>query len=145
MPDDLQDLALPAEAPALDTSGRVAGNFEGLAVWYEFEDLTPLAQGYITAMLRDWVSRVDANRSQRSVYLRPSVVSFTDLAPETLATILKDCEAALPFYRGRDEFTGALFWRDRQEGRVIPRRFGPLHLNTNPTGRIVFGDDSHGS
>lgn len=38
---------------ALDTSGRVAGDVGGLAVWYEFEDLLPFAQGYIEALFAD--------------------------------------------------------------------------------------------
>jgi hypothetical protein len=73
----------------LDTSGRVAGNLEGLAVWYEFEDLDPFTQGYIEALFASDV--VDDDPEVPPLTLG-RLKGFSDLAPETLQRIVTDCE-----------------------------------------------------
>jgi len=101
------------ETFALDTSGAVAGPvtypmgaaMRGMIRW---PDLSPFAQGYVEAM---FASLPDEEFWQGGF-------GFSDLAPETLAAILRDCEVFVSFLTGEyDDATmrmmGREFWRAR--------------------------------
>jgi hypothetical protein len=72
---------MATETFILDTSGRVAGDIDGLAVWYEFDDLTPFAQGYV------------ADHLEGLNLLNGLSLGFRDLASETLQSMISDCDA----------------------------------------------------
>jgi hypothetical protein len=108
----------------LDTSGAVVtahgGDVGSLAVWYEFDDLSPFVQGYTEAMFASAVGTPEFWANDRNAGY-PDGVGFSDLAPETLAAILKDCEAftnevdGLPA-RLQTADAGRTFWMRRQDG-----------------------------
>lgn len=93
---------------ALDTSGWVWLQHGQLANTY-WEDLSPFEQGYIEALFNDgwdWPSTS-----------APGPKGYSDLAPSTLAAILKDCESkttgALEAPNG---YEGRRYWERRQAG-----------------------------
>ena len=108
----------------LDTSGRVDGR--------AFDDLTPFARGYVEALFASTPYRVCSYCGlDHEIYggcfsgLKPSEMGlkperrFSDLAPETLATILQDCDAKRDPTAPTAELErrdGALFWNMRQGG-----------------------------
>lgn len=127
---------------ALDTSGRVAGDVGGLAVWREFEELSPFQQGYVKAalhrlsvdLLAQWLDDVDAYRAP----------AFRDLAPEALAAMLKDCQEVGDYAEFFAVDPGTSFWLNRQSEwpawgerrlRLVPR-FPPLTLYLGDDGKI---------
>lgn len=146
----------------LDTSGRVAGALsDGLAVWYEFDDLTPFAQGYVEAMfaslsaqLREQSDLAARHAKQTPVgdirgFCEDSVwsrrfaeqaagLAFSDLAPETLAAILEDCER----FRGRTASkcskVGALFWKNRSAGYLSDDGWTPLTPTLGEDGKVYL-------
>jgi hypothetical protein len=112
----------------LDTSGAVEIPNSGGQVrrgWL-WSDLSPFTQGYVEALFAEWAESLD-EQGEALLSWRRGVdrVCFSDLAPATLAAILKDCG---PDSRGYVHPTGAtmgiansfegggLFWRTRQEG-----------------------------
>jgi hypothetical protein len=112
-----------ANTTLFDTSGRIAGEVGGLAVWYEYEDLTKFDQGTIEAIANWWHYNVGAHG--------PQELRYVDLHPETLALIIRDGEKAagmsiMPFGRlYNPNFAGGVcFWNDRQSGRL--KEFPPL-------------------
>lgn len=93
----------------LDTSGIVKGPFNctGYADW---DDLTLFAQGYVEALFSDGVSLTNGAMIPRVP------LGFSDIAPETLARIMKDCERALTTQLwGNSAVDGRLFWSERTE------------------------------
>ena len=100
----------------LDTAGEVhgegAGGIPGYCIW---ADLDTFAQGYIEAMFF-----TDSGDEEGQL----GDLGFSDLAPDTLAAIIRDCAAfqetrawadALENYSGADETTaGRDFWYTRQ-------------------------------
>jgi hypothetical protein len=143
-----------ASAFTLDTSGAVGPLFyergeqrvpgfnladrqSSHVVW---PDLSPFAQGYVEAMfaaMRAWDGRPCTLPSPGGGVAIG--LAFSDLAPETLAAILKDCEAGrnlssglVPTFR-KNKLGGAAFWRQR-EGYGFP----PLTPALNDAGRVVF-------
>ncbi len=90
----------------LDTTGEVTRVY-GLpfcgakAADVMWSDLTPFAQGYIEAMARTF--------HDRALW---GGMRFADLAPETLARIITDCETAQRLCPDeRDAEHGQFFWR----------------------------------
>lgn len=113
---------------SLDTSGSIQfRDSHGELMTYRWSDLTPFEQGYVEAMFASLYDPVFKKPVLRSGPIDFRGVAFRHLAPETLARILKDCEA----YRGeRDKRgpypasywtaeTGADFWGSRQAGTWI--------------------------
>lgn len=121
-----------ADTFTLDTSGRVAGTFEGLAVWYEFDDLHAFTQGYVGTGLSEWHAALLA----RAISRRCTVVlpQFRHLAPATLAEMMADCARARTTPPGMINSTtdGRIFWKQRQDG--MWSAFPPVTL--------YLGDDS---
>lgn len=76
----------------LDTSGRVITELsEAIETYYEWGDLSPFTQGYISALFESEAYALkypDTGPGLGAVDPR-----FSDLAPETLAWIIADCEA----------------------------------------------------
>lgn len=128
-----------------------------------WSDLTPFTQGYVEAMftslmetpkLAAWLAGMSAKKQGQPISNAPFVSDasiapawragwrgdvaieprFSDLAPETLAAILKDCEANSS--TDSTKRSGALFWRNRQEGAVPD--FPPLTLTLSDDGEVVF-------
>lgn len=113
----------------LDTSGRVIIEVsEAFETYYEWSDLSPFTQGYIEALFEE--------RFQFGG-------GFSDLAPETLARIIADCESArpryvIPGYPGGPE-SGRTFWIDRQSPEHI-HGFPPLTVQLGDDGKVRFAE-----
>ena len=133
----------------LDTSGSVLKTVSarpfGTAREWRWSDLTPFAQGYVEAMFADWAERLNEQRIALGLPLRR--VAYRDLAPETLARIIADCEQALADklcgYMNYSE-TGAMFWKERQADQLngMEPRFPPLTVSLNDQGKVVFGEQA---
>lgn len=112
----------------LDTSGAV---WVGLTATQNFtplnwSDLSPFAQGYVEAAFNEWQGVSEAG-----------FYGFADLAPETLAAMLQDCDRAqevLTTLFLSPEEAGAALWRERQLGRLPD--FPPLALYLGDDGKI---------
>jgi hypothetical protein len=116
-------------------------------------DLDPFTRGYVEAMFADVCDDevdvaglnafVQAGNDARLKY-RP--FGFSDLAPETLARIIADCEYVTANMRGKDrhvrELTdeGAAFWRARR-GRGS-YGLSPLILTIGEDGKVRFAGAS---
>lgn len=130
-----------AEAVTLDTSGEiiVVGGSERNGRRTTWRDLDPFTQGYIEALFAS-IERTTANlvwdADDHARFAR-----YSDLAPETLAAILKDCEAyqvAGPLPRQWGEH----FWKSRQncfEASQRPTRVA-MHAKYPPL-TPYLGDD----
>ena len=125
----------------LDTSGHVpvqyGSRFIGdRAFW---PDLDPFTQGYVEALLSAASVKVGGSRLDIPF-------GFRHLAPETLATMMKDCARAtthapprwhVPAWAGKTAEEGRKFYRDRQRGDFIVRGlFPPLTLYLGDDGRV---------
>lgn len=123
----------------LDTSGRVAGDHAGLTVWYEFDDLSPFAQGCVEALF----ASIEYPAAQDTRYLDKG---FSDLSPEALAMILRDCELFLNRHPGWvTRGGGSLFWKgrhdqeERSSGSLFSdtlRDFPPLRVSLDDAGKV---------
>jgi len=126
----------------LDTSGFVAVTDPAIAkpppYLFGWSDLSPFTQGYIEALFRendtrharncDYVS-TDGPAPCTCAAGRPP--RFANLAPETLARIIADCEARVSLgWLDRPE-DGHWFWVSRQNG----------NLNAHPPLTVQLGDD----
>lgn len=105
---------------ALDTSGFVnepiADGIRTKRFWWH--RLDPFTQGYTEASWREW-GRLHPGKVYGSL-LRP--FGFSDLAPETLAVILRDCAAfRVENFTWTNAKAGRTFWDLRQEG--FPERY----------------------
>lgn len=138
-----------ADTFTLDTSGEVrfpadyamTGDPDVAFIDYRWSDLSPFAQGYVEALFADGVALDDGAQLARVP------LGFSDLAGETLARILEDCEAALG--DKLCDYTdaavhGAMFWRDRQAGQLngIDPLFPPLLVHLADDGLIYFREAS---
>ena len=110
----------------LDTSGEVWLEPAPLGSIIAWPDLDPFTQGYITSIAMD-KSWVDGRAS----------FAFSDLAPSTLAAILKDC-GDYREVRPRDvsAYAGKCFWTWRQAGEFPP--FPPLTPSLGDDGRVYL-------
>lgn len=117
----------------LDTSGRVNIGEDPRHGFIRWPDLSPFAQGYVEAAMlaTEWP---DPNEGFGP---SSSVIGFDWLAPETLAAMLRDCEAAersrVAFFTG-EQGGGRMFWELRQNG-AFPA-YPPLTLYLRDDGRI---------
>ncbi|MET3527264.1 hypothetical protein [Phenylobacterium koreense] len=119
-----------------DTSGYVWQPPGAKSIYkVRWEDLSPFEQGYVQALLRgvdlvgQWLDTVDPYRAP----------GFSDLAPEALAMILRDCEARAPAYAASMRYppsAGRSFWRVRQHGHVPT--FPPLRVFLNDAGKVCL-------
>jgi len=116
---------------AFDTSGAV-GEMPGWRTpvpscnrfmrWY---DLSPFTQGYIEALFSSSVA--------------PHTMwpcRFQDLAPDTLARIIADCEARVADRGVANRCDGAWFWNGRQSKSV--KGFPPLTVQLGDDGKVRF-------
>lgn len=128
----------------LDTSGSV-GPISGdrwTPSFLHWTDLSPRAQGYVEAMFAsligpDGKALMPRDASRRGLLREARTVGFSDLAPEALALIRKDCEASRDWYEphGDERARGALFWHDRQNGHP---GFPPLTVYLNDQGKVAI-------
>lgn len=142
----------------LDTSGVVyipaplCGRIHGYGVTWDDFDL--LQQGYVEALLRDF----NNNARPAGAVWTGTYYGFSDLAPETVQKIIRDC-AALQAALSEHQFDysqGWCFWNYRN-GRLegpdlvrwsepfdtwflnASREFPPLTLTLGEDGLIYFG------
>lgn len=127
----------------LNTSGAVQfvdlpNGSQDLAVTWGH--LSPFAQGYVEAMLRGVLVERELNRRGETVHEQDA--RFSDLAPSTLAAILKDCEAFAALFGKRSSpltaGEGGAFWRRRQKrgNSVLQLRFPPLTISLGDDGNV---------
>lgn len=126
----------------LDTSGRVEAvpGSAHHAPAYAWSDLSPFVQGYVGAMFASCFDPVFDKPVLRSGYADFRGISFSDLAPATLAAILRDCERWLDRYP-KTEVTakkGENAWRYRQEQLVERPDFPPLTPFLSDDGKIYL-------
>lgn len=131
-------------APALGTSGRVAGDIDGLAVWYEFEDLSPFAQGYVEALFASHRQDLGTATYYANDQREWRDAAFSDLAPEALAMILADCDRWIQLYpaTGRGTANGARFWELRNLQLITRTDFPPLRVYLNDDGKVSLSQAS---
>lgn len=117
----------------LDTSGSVempSGIMFGPSS-YRWRDLSPFAQGYVEALLTAGICWPDPAEGYGP---SSSVVRFSDLHPETLAAILKDCEAAQARFHLATHLDGVAIWKCRQIDQVPG--FPPLAIDIDSDGKV---------
>lgn len=128
----------------LDTSGRVraAPNAPHAANWYCWSDLTPFAQGYVEAMLRDLDARRMAHYQDRRRRGLPEAVPicprYSWLAPATVERITVDCAKLAALYGFSTEKQGRLVWWLRNEQMVSRPGFPPLTPFLSDDGLIML-------
>jgi hypothetical protein len=120
----------------LDTSGAVgpvpgypnSGPVEH-GCKFIWRDLTPFQQGYVEALFASVMPPRTVNPSFAS--------GFSDLSPEALALILRDCE------RWQEQFPavgkhkdGAAFWELRTKQYVKRPDFPPLTVSLSDEGKV---------
>lgn len=152
----------------LDTTGHVllphptpedpAGNWASDSV--QWSDLSPFAQGYIEALAADNFARIAAmpsdndqtghckwcGRDNRGEETGPcsddcprQEIRFSNLAPETLAQIIADCEFLRRAQWGdKSALIGGWIWQERQMDHL--NRFPPLTVQLGDDGKVRFGD-----
>lgn len=141
----------------LDTSGTVetlisfgAAHRHFMATW---EKLSPFAQGYIEAAFASIPAVAHGGGFRARGY---NEAGFRDLAPETLARIIADCERRLRHFPSHGETNpyfgvsphkqltdkGARFWADRQAG--LCANFPPLTVQLGDDGKVRFADADGG-
>lgn len=118
----------------LDTSGAVEAIENDGSPLMRWPHLTPFEQGYVEAMLTTSIRWPDPAEGYGP---SSSVVRFSDLAPETLAAIRKDCADFEVKYGERPlQEHGCGFWVGRQAGRHMPG-FPPLTVTLNDAGKVT--------
>lgn len=151
----------------LDTSGSVlrphptpedlSGAWASTPV--QWSDLSPFTQGYIEAVLRSvrkgcdhcegrgevggWLGQTAESGGYYSEPCEDCVPAFSDLAPETLAQIIADCEARLAQYSvsrdgAEDIERGRRFFNRRQEGWREANGFTPQTIQLCDDGKVRF-------
>lgn len=124
----------------LDTSGsiEVGLSYEPGYRFFEWPDLSPFAQGYVKALFAEQAARADEEAQHLG---QARLFGLSDLAPETLAAILKDCERARGLIKrngnsryANDKAGGAAFHTDRQAGVIV--QFPPLTPYLDNDGKV---------
>jgi hypothetical protein len=136
-----------------DTSGAVRETQDNPPRFYPnpcmWSDLSPFEQGYVAAMLGDlrlklasWVADELNGEAPWPNYANPR---FSDLAPETLALIRRDCAARLaqneelPDWPDDDmREAGSGFWECRSEGDRVDDGFSPLTPYLGDDGKVYL-------
>ena len=123
----------------LDTSGTIympmpLAEDKDLLVFYRWSDLSPFTQGYVEALF----TGADRTLGDTAIHDFGKELGFSDLAPETLARIIEDCEERLSV--GGDwpdtDTAGEMFWLSRQrKGQVT---FPPLTVQLGDDGKVRF-------
>lgn len=131
----------------IDTTGEIVLPYPHLhpeACGYRWSDLSPFTQGYIEALFADLPGLDDKGRMiprHPDVVPGVHVMGFSDLAPETLARIIADCEAMDVLRPGvsedGDRSAGRGFWELRQSGAYADR-FPPLTIQLCDDGKVRF-------
>lgn len=137
------------DAFTLDTSGTITLAHPVYGGRYSWPDLSPFEQGYVEAVFASSPS-LDLEFAARCIenperHFRH--IGFSDLAPETLAAIRKDCAEA-----GRDHLIvgngryepevmrqiGRQFWSERQRGFLGGEtpQFPPLTVTLGDDGKV---------
>lgn len=127
----------------LDTSGTVLTTDRSFGGGYiKWSDLSPFVQGYVEALFADEggvLSLLMERYAHEGVQVR-----FDDLAPETLARIIADCEGARDGYRvANTKACGASFWAGRNDPPgcwryLVTDGFPPLTVNLGDDGKVRF-------
>lgn len=133
----------------LDTTGHVQGwvpphgdrhGYDG-PNRISWSDLDAFTQGYVEAMLRDRYLRDKiggAIATLRTPDLDVEPHAFRDLAPETLARIIADCERTESEpTTGEMRAEGAAFWKLRNACDYVG--FPPLTVQLGEDGKVRFG------
>lgn len=150
----------------LDTSGFVDGPCRTSAGRKFWSDLDPFMQGYIEAALSQLRGALIEQSELASMHGdqtpagdihgyaedkiwsrkfadQAAAVAYTNLAPETLARIIEDCERFLIAYpqavetdADRTRLAGGYFWTNRQGGDY--RAFPPLTVTLGDDGKVRF-------
>lgn len=136
----------------LDTSGVVYVLVPGCVterprVW---SDLSPFAQGYVEAALTEFVELSRLAPGKHTFW-----VGFRHLAPETLAVILRDCEAFNTRIgdASHNRGIGAKFWESRRAGFTsfwslhqaeFRAAFPPLQPYLSDEGRVCLRPSAQG-
>jgi len=108
-----------------------------------WSDLSPFTQGYIEAL---FASELPDGAQLRGNHIP---LGFSDLAPETLARIIADCEAQGAHYNQpndakRHAHLGRDFWLDGQRAALCFKnhdgspRFPPLTVQLGDDGKVRF-------
>ena len=129
----------------LDTSGAIALPYmvdkgfcrSNVVTW---SDLSPFEQGYVEALLQD--ANVVVWPAYGSKPPPPSVldVRFSDLARETLAVILKDCERARALWPETTTTAknGRWLWIGRADGLYAQNGFPPQTPHLGDDGKVYL-------
>lgn len=129
----------------LDTSGEVELTAGGaLSAHYTWTDLSPFAQGYVEALFDGFYRQEQAKARDHFPRVSEAFAryGFSDLSPEALALILKDCEVyerhypMKPFAEYR-RARGAAFWAERNSGKRTSD-WSPVHFYPQA---VSLGDD----
>lgn len=107
---------------------------------WEWSDLSPFVQGYVEALFASEADALDAMEPDAGLGRREGLwLGFSDLAPETLARIIADCEAITQ--DGREfsaacslSYEGATFWANRAAGEYADLR--PLTVQLGDDGKV---------
>lgn len=130
----------------LDTSGVVdPWPFEPETPVIRWRDLSPFEQGHVEALFTDCIHLIQGDEED-GLYWVPH---FSDLSPEALALIRRDCtsELAVLHETTREHFRamprmGAAFWRARQGNSslgVTPHSGAkPLTISLSDEGKVVL-------
>jgi len=137
----------------LDTSGAVAtGDAAQGTYWaYFWPDLSPFERGYTRKALEDLNEALRANPGnyldggEGVEYIGPTV-GFSDLSPEALGVIRKDCKLAennsYAWHTWLDRVGvegGKNFWESRQKPhRWYAKTFPPLTVFLSDEGRVCL-------
>lgn len=138
-----------------DTSGEVLiphPTARGCMLNRRWPDLSPFVQRYIEALAKQFDFPGEPEVGLQSI-------AFSDLAPETLARIMEDCEAHRHWWRGRGSLlasddtaaNGADFWRNRNTGwpclaaadrSEAPHRWLPLTPYLGDDGKVYLKESA---
>jgi hypothetical protein len=125
----------------LDTSGAVTipdGPFAGT---WTFDRLPNLAQGYVEALFATLNENAHTLAIAYPIGRSIPCYGFSDLHPDTLAAILRDCEALATCEDGSKidglgSLDGQMFWLERQAGYLREDGFPTLAPYLNDEGRV---------
>lgn len=144
----------------LDTGGEVTTQdrpeaYGGVYCW---SDLSPFAQGYVEALFASFERWPSTTFGDAKYPALPNVsghgvtigLGFSDLSPEALALIIRDCERALrTSLWGNSVRDGRLFWSERteelfsgfwggQQTLLCETLFPPLRPFLNEDGKVCL-------
>jgi len=139
-----------ADVPGPGETARSVAIRDGKTIW---SDLSPFTQGYVEALLtpdphrlpglswRPGCPQCVASKFTCDTHYRQGV-GFSDLAPETLARIIADCERRVSAEGIRwatveaGNTSGHAFWRLQQDGDAPS--FPPLTVQLGDDGKVRF-------